>query len=259
MQIEIDVMLDYEFAEPADVLLQVAVAQMPDQRLIGDNLVVSSPEKLRPVTGEDAIGQRTWAMGRGTFHATYSAIVEIERPPVMLDGLVAAHVRDLPGEVVPYLMPSRFIEADRFEAFVASRFGDVEGGPKVAAMLGWMVDEMAYVPGSSHGETSAAATFVQREGVCRDYAHLLAGFARAAGIPARLVGAYAPRVTPPDFHAVVEVWLSDAWHLVDPTGMADAPEIVRIVTGRDATDIAFMTIFGTAEMKAQSVSVRRTD
>ncbi|MBB5684038.1 transglutaminase-like domain-containing protein [Sphingobium boeckii] len=258
MQLEIDVMLDYQFAEAADVLLQIEVAQMADQRLIGDKLTVSSPEKLRPVAGEESIGQRTWAVGQGTFHAVYSALVDIDRPLIALDGLEAADPRDLPSLVLPYIMPSRYVEADRFEPFVESRFGDAMGGQKIMAMLDWMNREMAYVPGSSDSETSAMATFVQRQGVCRDYAHLLIALARAARIPARMVSAYAPDVTPQDFHAVVEIWLADGWHLVDPTNMALPGEIARIATGRDATDIAFMTIFGTAEMMAQSVNVKRT-
>ena len=69
--------------------------------------------------------------------------------------------------------------------------------------------------------------------------------------------AYAPGVTPPDFHAVVEVWLGGSWHLVDATGMAQADEIVRIGVGRDATDIAFMTVFGSATMFEQRVTVTR--
>ena len=257
MQLEIDVMLDYQFAEAADVLLQIEVAQMADQRLIGDRLTVSSPEKLRPVAGEESIGQRTWAVGQGAFHAVYSALVDIERPVIALDDLEAADPRDLPALVLPYVMPSRYVEADRFEPFVESRFGEMNGGQKILSMLDWLTREMAYVPGSSDADTGAMATFVQRQGVCRDYAHLLIAMARAARIPARMVSAYAPDVTPQDFHAVVEIWLSDGWHLVDPTGMAQPGEIARIATGRDATDIAFMTIFGTADMMAQSVSVKR--
>ncbi|MBY8824581.1 transglutaminase-like domain-containing protein [Sphingomonas colocasiae] len=257
MQFEIDVMLDYQLAEPADVLLQIEVAQMPDQRLIGDTLTVSSPEPLRPVAGGDAIGQRTWLRADGVLHIRYSAIVEVtrRRPPLLT--LEAAPARLLPAEAVPYLMPSRYIGSEQFEPFVESRFGGLEGGAKAAAMLDWIAAEMAYVPGASHGATCAADSFVERQGVCRDYAHLLIGFARAAGIPARMVSAYAPNVAPQDFHAVVELWLSDGWHLVDPTGMADPDEIVRIGVGRDATDIAFMTILGSAEMKAQRVDVVR--
>ena len=64
---------------------------------------------------------------------------------------------------------------------------------------------------------------------------------------------------PPDFHAVVEVWLDGGWRLVDATRLAPVEGIVRIGIGRDATDIAFMTVFGEALMNAQSVEVRRLD
>ena len=257
MRVEIDVVLDYDLPEPHDVLLQIEVAQMADQRIIGDKLTVSSPERLRPVEGNEAVGQRTWAAGVGQFHAHYSAIVEIDRAVIAIDGLAAADPRDLPALVVPYLLPSRYCESDKFEAFVADEFGHVAGGAKIVAMRDWIAGHLSYVSGASNGDTSASDTFVQRQGVCRDYAHLLATFARAAAIPARIVSAYAPDVTPPDFHAVVEVWLEDAWHLVDATGMAKAEEVVRIAVGRDATDIAFMTVFGTATFRNQSVSVTR--
>ena len=257
MRIEIDVVLDYDLPEPHDVLLQIEVAQMVDQRIIGDKLTVSSPERLRPVEGNEAVGQRTWAAGVGQFHAHYSAIVEINRFVVPIDPLRAADPRDLPALVVPYLLPSRYCESDKFEAFVADEFGGTAGGAKIIAMRDWIAGHLSYVAGASNSDTTASDTFVQRQGVCRDYAHLLAAFARAAAIPARIVSAYAPDVTPPDFHAVVEVWLEEAWHLVDATDMARAEDIVRIAVGRDATDIAFMTVFGTATFRNQSVRVTR--
>ncbi len=259
MRLEIDVMLDYQVAVPADVLLQIEVAQMVDQALVGDRLTATSPEPLRPIAGNETIGQRTWVRADGAFHVNYGAIVELNRPAVDLPLLEAAPPRFLPGAVVRYLLPSRYIESDRFEAFVERSFGGLSGGAQIAAMLDWFNHEMDYVSGASSESTTAAGTFVKRQGVCRDYAHLLAAFARAASIPARLVSAYAPDVTPQDFHAVVEVWLSDAWHLVDATGMAKAEETARIAVGRDASDIAFMTLFGAGDMMAQTVSVRRAD
>ena len=78
-------------------------------------------------------------------------------------------------------------------------------------------------------------------------------------MPARLVSAYGWKVDPPDFHALVEVWLDGAWQLVDPSRLAPIEGVVRICVGRDATDIAFMTSFGPAEMQAQSVRVVRVD
>ncbi len=258
MRIEIDVVLDYQLPEPHDVLLQIEAAMMADQRIIGDRLTVTSPEPLRAVPGEESIGQRTWAAGVGQFRAAYSAIVEIDRGALELDTFAADDPRNLPALVVPYLLPSRYCESDKFEAFVHREFAALTGGAKILAMRDWIGTHIDYVAGSSTGVTTAAGSFVQRQGVCRDFAHLLASFARAAMIPARLVSAYAPDVTPPDFHAVVEVWLEQSWHLVDATAMAKPEEIVRIAVGRDATDIAFMTVFGTAELKEQRVTVTRT-
>lgn len=257
MEIAIDVTLDYRLPKPHDVLLQIEAAAMADQRIVRSELLVSSPEKLRAVPGEEAIGQRTWAYADGQLQVSYSAVVDVERPVTELASLGAADPRDLPALVVPYLLPSRYCQADKFESFVERRFGDMEGGAKVAAMRDWIGRNLDYVSNSLSGVTTAVDTFTTRTGVCRDYAHLLASFARAAMIPARLVSAYAPGVTPPDFHAVVEVWLEDGWHLIDATGMAKCGEIVRIGVGRDATDIAFMTIFGSADMVSQYVNVRR--
>ena len=87
------------------------------------------------------------------------------------------------------------------------------------------------------------------------------GFARALDIPARMVSAYAWNLDPPDFHAVVEVYLADgdhgeAWYLVDPSGLAPVEGIVRIGVGRDATDISFMTIFGGSATTIRPASVK---
>ena len=257
MRLSIEILLDYDLPEPCDVLLQIEAAAMVDQRLLSGNLLVTSPEPLRAICGEDSVGQRTWAAGMGRFVATYSASVEIARSLVALDSLAAAHPRDMPALALPYLFPSRYCESDRFEAFVHREFGKLQGGARILAMRDWIEANVDYVSGASDGNTTAADTFVRRAGVCRDFAHLMASFSRAAQIPARVVSVYAPSVSPPDFHAVVEVWMEGSWHFVDATGMAQAEEMVRICVGRDATDIAFMTVFGSATLIDQRVSVVR--
>ena len=258
MRLSIEVELDYHFPAAADVLLSIEAAQLPDQLLLEDLLTVDGAAgPLRPIAGEDGIGRRTWLRAEGAFAARYRATVDVERPGATLDGLAADSPRDLPAEVVPYLWPSRYCEADRFETFVERRFAGLDGGARIAAMAEWIRAQMAYVPGSSDTRTTAADAFVARRGVCRDYAHLMASFARAAGIPARLCSAYAWRLDPPDFHALVEVWLDGGWRLADATCLAPLEGLVRIAVGRDATDIAFMTIFGEARMERQSVKVTR--
>ena len=51
------------------------------------------------------------------------------------------------------------------------------------------------------------------------------------------------------------MWLDGGWHLVDATCLAPTGSLARICVGRDATDIAFMTIFGSAEFVNQHVRV----
>ena len=259
MRLKIDASLRYWMAQPVDVLLTVEAAQLPDQKLIEDRLVIDGVEPLRAIAGEDGIGRRTWMRATGDFHARYEAIVDVDRRTTSIDELEITPRRELPPEVIPYLWPSRYCEADRFEAFVEREFPGENHGVKILAMSHWIHEHLDYCSGSSDASTTAVDVFVSRQGVCRDFAHLLASFARAAGVPARLVSAYAWDLNPPDFHAVVEVWLAGDWYLVDPTELAPLDGLVRIAVGRDATDIAFMTTFGTTDLVEQNVSVTRLD
>ena len=255
MRLLIDVHLDYALPVPADVLLQVEAAMLPDQTVVDDQLTIWSDEPIRSVVGYEAIGRRCWAriVDRLTVH--YRATVDVERPSVRLADYAPTSPRMLPGPAVAYLMPSRYCQSDRLEGFVHRRFGRLRGGALAAALVEWVRDSIDYRSGSSSGETTALDTFASRSGVCRDFAHLLVALARAGDIPARCVSAYAPGVDPPDFHAVAELWLDGEWRLVDATGMANCQDLVRVSVGRDATDIAFMTIFGTAALLQQRVSV----
>ena len=257
MRLSIEARLDYAFPQPADVLLQVEVAALPDQRLLSQSLVIGSDHPIRAVPGEEGIGQRTWAHAERRLTVHYQAEVEIVREGADLSALPATSARDLPGPAVGYLLPSRYCESDRFEHFVATEFAGLSGGRLAAALVDWIRGTLRYDAHPGLRGAGALHTFAERRGVCRDYAHLLVALARAAEIPARCVSAYAPGVEPPDFHAVAELWLGGAWRLVDPTGMGSPADLARVCVGRDATDIAFMTVFGTADLVHQSVCVRR--
>lgn len=257
MRLKLDATLQYRMAEPVDVLLAIEAAQRPDQLLVNDLLTVDGVGPMRAIEGEDGIGRRTWMRASGDFLAHYRAVIDVDRRPTSIDELTITPRRELPPEVIPYLWPSRYCEADRFEAFVEREFPGDNHGARIMMMARWIQDHLDYCLGSTDVSTTAVDVFVSRQGVCRDFAHLLTSFARAAGVPARLVSAYALGLDPPDFHAVVEVWLAGDWYLVDPTGLAPLDGLVRIAVGRDATDIAFMTVFGTAELVGQVISVSR--
>ena len=257
MRLGIEVDIDYAVTEPGDALLQVEAAAMADQRIEADELVVWSDTPIRAVAGEDGVGQRCWLRAEGRLRAQYRATVVVTRSSVVLADLGVTPPRLLPGELTGYLLPSRYCPVDRLHGFVRRAFGGLEGGALAAALAAWITAEIDYRADASTGDTTALDTFAQRAGVCRDFAHLLVTMARAGGIPARCVSAYASGVDPPDFHAVAELWLDGEWRLVDATGMARADELARVAVGRDATDIAFLTIFGRARLERQSVRVVR--
>ena len=258
MRLTIAVDLDYAIiGPPADVLMQIEVAAMPDQRIVSEALNVWSDSPISAVRGEDGIGQRCWIRAEHWLKAEYRATVDVIRDGIDLAGLRSTPVRALDGALVPYLLPSRYCQSDRLEGFVRREFGTMQGGALAAALTDWVAGALDYRANTSSGETTALDTFASRSGVCRDYAHLLVALARAGEIPARCVAAYAPGVDPPDFHAVAELWLDGAWRLVDATRMATAESIARVCVGRDATDIAFMTVFGNAQFVRQDVRVRQ--
>lgn len=257
MELDIAVFLYYGVSSPVDLLLQIEAAAVPDQHILSESLHNGWAGQGWPIEAESGVGRRLWLRLEYDFQCRYNARIAIDRTCPDLGSLLPVQPHNLPGEVVRYLMPSRYCPSDEFQNFVMAEFGNTEGGARIKAVRDWIERRFAYVPGASGPQTTARDTFVQRQGVCRDFAHVLITMARASTIPARFASVYAPDVTPPDFHAVVEVYLEDAWHLVDPTGMAAPDSIARIGVGADAADVAFMSSFGPMMLRQQSVSVTR--
>ena len=265
MTLSIEASFSFRAEQPTDVVLQFEAAAIPEQTLTEVSTELSDSAHVARVPAQDGIGERILICAEGEFEVSHRARVELDRlvvPDLSILDQLATH--DLPGEAIEYLLDSRYCPADRFQSFVAEEFGSLSGGAAVVAMHDWIAGHFTYTPGSSDMNTTALDSFVERHGICRDYAHVMVTFARAAGIPARFVSCYGPRVTPQDFHAVAEVFLGDptidgggAWHLVDATGMANADEIVKIGVGRDAADVSFMTSFGMTEFLSKQVNVTR--
>ncbi|NCO21267.1 MAG: transglutaminase family protein [Rhodobacterales bacterium] len=257
MTLNIDVSMEYQVEQNASALLVLAAAQTQGQTVLESHLDVANAT-LRWIDDSDTPGRRVWVDVRGdVLRLTYRAKVQVTRPEITLDPLAATPFHALPGDVIDFLRPSRFCPSDLFTSFAAKQFGHLEGGAKIAALRDWTARTIVYVPGSSTAATTAVETFVNREGVCRDFAHLVCSLARAAHIPARYTSGYGPDVTPPDFHAVAEVWLDGAWHLVDATGMSSSGDFVVIGTGRDAGDISFMETEGAAQPNRLTIKVSR--
>lgn len=160
-----------------------------------------------------------------------------------------------PQDIFRYIRPSRYCESDRLGPTARAEFEGLRGADLLAAVSSWVGVNVAYVSGSSRPTDGAIATMLAREGVCRDFAHLTAAMLRANNVAARVVSVYAPGLTPMDFHVVTEACLDGDWYVVDPTCLAPRETMVRIATGVDASDIAFVTTLrGIVELNYMSVS-----
>jgi len=255
MKLKITAELDYGMETETDVLLQIETAAMPVQRIEHERLDAGSTTYLSRISAEDSIGTRVWLSCQDSLNVQYEATVNITRKNEDITKLQSDPVHRLPHEAVRYLMASRYCPSDEFQSFVAAEFGHSSGGQCIMEMANWVGERFTYSPGASGPSTTALETFVQRRGICRDFAHVLISLARAKAIPARMVSCYGPNVTPQDFHAVAEVWLEGRWHLVDPTGMATPDQLAIIGVGRDAADIAFLTSYGWVTLNRQQVQV----
>ncbi len=257
MRMQIDVLLNYGLAEPTTVFLAIEAARTDGQQIEFENLEIGDAEVTR-IAGDAGVGERIWAVTcQPQMQLSYRAVVDVTRPKARLKGLEATPLHQIPAEAAPYLRPSRYCQSDKFIGYVTRHFGHLPGGERVIAIRDWIESELTYLPGASDADTNVLETFAGRQGVCRDFAHLMCTLVRAAGIPARMTAAYGPDVTPPDFHAVAQVWLDGAWHLVDATGMCEADGLAIIAVGRDAYDIAFMESQAPATLYNQWVNAER--
>lgn len=255
MILEICVDLHYTAPKAADLILQIEVPDLADQKVLSQDFKVSQTEHASQVVGEDGLGLRRLLRISGCLECAYRSRIKVDRPALDITQLPATPPHMLPSNTIRYLMPSRYCQSDELQSFVAAEFGHLTGGSRIATMRDWVFGHYTYDPGSSTAATTAIDTFVQRRGVCRDFAHVIITLARASAIPARFASVYAPFVKPQDFHAVAEVFLDGTWHLVDATGMAAANQIARVGVGADAAEVPFLTSFGQMNLERQSVGV----
>ncbi len=220
---------------PAELVFAVAVARgVP---LATESLVVAAEGHLvEPVELLDDHGTRLHSVSvdAGAVVLDYRAEVEGLAEP--------ARMTDL--DRLRYLRQSRYCEADLLAPTASAEFGEQQGAALLKAVVEWVNRRISYVGGSSTGTDSALDTLLARKGVCRDFAHLSIALLRALGVPARLAAVYAPGLSPMEFHAVCEALVDDAWWVVDATRHAPRQSLLRVATGRDAADTAFLTSFG---------------
>ncbi len=239
--------LELDIGAPAEIALQIAVAageridELLDIRLDGTHVAA------REVSGAHGGRSHVLTAERGQLVVTYEATVV---------GHSAAPLGTGDEERLVYLRPSRYAESDRLAEIAAREFGGLVGAESIlAAVSSWVGRNIGYEAGSSLPTHGAVDTLLGGRGVCRDFAHVVVALLRARDVPARVAAVYAPGLAPMDFHAVAEALVDDTWRVVDATLLAPRSSLVRIATGRDAADTAFLTVIGgTVDLAALEVT-----
>jgi transglutaminase-like putative cysteine protease len=230
---EVGAQLDVEVTAPTTLEFQVAVARQPGLEIRESLAITVNGKQLQPheIIGRHDTRIHSIDVGEGMVSLSYEATVAGEAQP--------APVRDI--DLVTYLRPSRYAESDKFFGFAATEFAQyADSATLLERVSSWVGTRLNYVPGSSDPIDGAADTLLAGAGVCRDYAHLVIAMLRALHMPARLAAVYAPGCEPMDFHAVAEAFVDGEWRVVDATCLAPRQSMVRIATGRDAADTAFL-------------------
>jgi transglutaminase-like putative cysteine protease len=251
-----DISFDIAFEVPIVALLNVYSSRAPDL-LEPDELKLEPAVSIETYT--DSFGNQCsrFVAQPGTIRLFNSTLIQ---DPGELDAENPAAaelpVKDLPVEVLRYLLPSRYCEVDLLTSLAADLFGEVSPGwGRVKAVCTWVNSKVTFGYNFARPTKTALDVFTERTGVCRDFQHLAVTFCRALNIPARYVTGYLGDIgvplspSPMDFSAWFEAYLGGRWWTFD--ARHNVPRIGRVLmaVGRDAADVALTTSFGSARLR----------
>jgi transglutaminase-like putative cysteine protease len=253
MKLRIGYELQYHFPQPTPVIMMLNVHYTRVSDLERPDTIVIAPSV--PISGyRDGFGN--WCSRilapAGAMRISTDTVV---RDTGLTDPVVAnagqVQVQDLPEDTLVFLLASRFCDSDRLLNLAWTLFAHTQPGwARVQAVCDLVHKHIVFDYQHARVTRSASEAYEEKQGVCRDYAHLAVAFCRALNIPARYCTGYLGDVgTPPpfppgDFAAWFEAYLGGQWHTFDPRN--NVPRIGRVLLarGRDAADVAITTTFG---------------
>lgn len=253
MRIRAGYEIAYECPGPTPMVLMLSVRPERAEDLETPDTLVCRPRvPLRHYV--DAFGNRCTRVvappGRIVFETEF-VIHDSGLPDEVALDAQQQPVEAVPHAVLEYLLASRYCELELMSDLAWSLFGDTPPGwPRVQAIVDYVHQRIAFGYQHARPTKTAAQAHEERQGVCRDYAHLAITLCRCMNIPARYCTGYlgdigiAPVDAPMDFSAWFQVWLGGAWRTFD--ARHNTPRIGRILmaVGRDAADVAITTAFG---------------
>ncbi len=257
MHIRIGYKLTYNHPAPTPMLLMATVHHARIGDIITPDVFHSTPSV--PVTPYyDAFGNWCTRLVApvGEIQITTDALIRDSGEPTPVDWNAEQHeVQDLPSETIIYLLGSRYCETDKLSNVAWDLFGNTpKGWPRVQAIVDFVHNHVTFGYHFARSTKSAWDVFEEKQGVCRDFAHLAVALCRCMNIPARYTTGYLGDIgvpisaSPMDFSGWFEAYLGGRWHSFD--ARHNQPRIGRIpiAYGRDATDVAISISFGRSDL-----------
>ncbi len=261
----------YRYAQPverSEHVFRLEPIHDSNQTVLEHDLSISVEGKS--VRYEDVFGNRARKVRLET---SFSELTLFAKSRVRVDdpgllGKTIAHTRAsiplvwMPWQhhmLTPYLLPPELPETQLRElGRYAMSFVERNDFDLIDTLLDLnetLFREYAYVPGSSTLLTTPFQTYVERRGVCQDFANLFICLARLLVVPARYVCGYVYTHAQPPIkagdplpsmrdrqgeasHAWVQAYLPElGWQSFDPTnGIVPQGDHVRVAVGRSYVD-----------------------
>jgi transglutaminase-like putative cysteine protease len=179
MKFKVGCILSYEVETDTTFIFNLQVAMTRSQQILTETLALTPA--LRCSDHEDAGSHNRYfgvTVPAGDFALEYNAevdLVALHADPATIN---ETPISQLPLNILPFLLPSRFIPSDILAPFAEAEFGmQPKGHQRVNGICNWINDHIAYERGSSDEHTAADQSLLKRAGVCRDFAHLGIAFA----------------------------------------------------------------------------------
>ncbi|HVJ40446.1 MAG TPA: transglutaminase family protein [Dongiaceae bacterium] len=257
MKIRAGFTIGYQCAQPTPMLLVLNIHPSRRTDLLTEQ-VLTFDREIEARDYIDGFGNscsRIVAPAGLTTISTAFEIYDNGQPDIVAEDAVQHDIKDLPDDVLVFLLGSRYCDTDRLSDFAWAQFASTPlGWRRVQAICDFVHQHIAFDYLKANILRTAHDGYLERTGVCRDFAHLAITLCRCMNIPARYCTGYLgdigipPAPEPMDFSAWFQVYLGGHWYTVD--ARHNKPRIGRILmaTGRDATDVALSTSFGASQL-----------
>jgi transglutaminase-like putative cysteine protease len=253
LQIRLGYELVYQSAQPAPMILNLNVHYTRAADLIRADHMLTDP--WVPLTlYRDGFGN--WCTRlvapAGQIRITSDAVINDRGvPDPVVPNAQLNSVETLPEETLVYLLGSRYCDTDNLSTIAWALFGtSTAGWPRVQAVCDFVHKHLTFGYQFARATRTASEAYNERQGVCRDFAHLAVTLCRCLNIPARYCTGYLgdigvpPVDAPMDFSGWFEAYVGGTWHTFDARHNVPRIGRVLIARGRDAADVAISMTFG---------------